>query len=114
MLRLAAWRVRSGVPSRAFYRLVPSPNANQVMSPAELLMQRFLGTRAKPAYVDFESPLHVRAFARAMRHGDASEIVFEEVLPSPDDSMLVGLSGAQVAELVVEFDRPSATWSTGA
>jgi hypothetical protein len=121
------WRVRHGLPARAFATVHgetagPPDGTGADGGPAD-------GTRAdtggapadaeggaagggaaggawfggsKPQYVDFDSPLSLTAL-EALLTGAPARVVFEEALPDGHDACVVSPHGRHVAELAVEL-----------
>jgi surfactin synthase thioesterase subunit len=70
------WRSRLGLPERVFVRV---------------------GTETKPTYVDFRSPLYVRALCSPLRSaagsGDAVSVKVTEMLPTPEQAWVADAEG---------------------
>ena len=68
------------------------------------------GLRAKPRYVDFESPSLQRTLARFLapvrERAPSAAVTFTEMLPGPGDCWLQGDTGRHTSELrIVAVDR---------
>jgi len=91
------WRHRHGLPRQVF-ATVHAADAPETA----------YGGGAKPAYVDFDSPLSLLAL-EALTGGGTARTVFEEMLPAADELHLRSAEGRHVAELAVEIvPRPTA------
>ena len=89
------WRRRHGLPERVFASV--RPDGPDGAGPAAAF-----GGGAKPAYVDFDSPLSLIAL-EALTGGGLSRTVFEEMLPAESDLHIRSARGRHVAELAVEI-----------
>jgi hypothetical protein len=73
-VRVRDWRRTAGLPRRVFVTVVGE----------------------KPLYVDFDSPLYVRLFTKAVRkcaEGDESLVTVVEMLPEPEQMWLTDAAG---------------------
>jgi hypothetical protein len=57
---------------------------------------------SKPQYIDFDSPLSLIAL-EGLTAGEGRRVVFEEMLPAPDELHVASPRGAHVAEFAVEL-----------
>jgi hypothetical protein len=89
LLRLAAWLRREAVPDRTFVRTWGG------RTPTEKIKAR------KPVYLDIASPWLVALFERQV--GVSERVIFEEVLPAPEEAPGRGAEGATVTEFLVEI-----------
>ncbi|MEV8046564.1 lantibiotic dehydratase [Streptomyces griseoluteus] len=87
------WRVRHGLPVRAFATVHEETGDGQGAA-------WFGGS--KPQYVDFESPLSLTAL-EGLLAGKRARTVFEEMLPAEDELHVTSPRGRHVAELAVEL-----------
>ncbi|WP_063836006.1 lantibiotic dehydratase [Actinacidiphila yeochonensis] len=85
------WRRRHGLPGQVFATVR-----------AEGAAQGPFGGGAKPAYVDFDSPLSLLAL-EALTGGGSARTDFEEMLPAAGELHLGSARGRHVAELAVEI-----------
>ncbi|WP_328912718.1 MULTISPECIES: lantibiotic dehydratase [unclassified Streptomyces] len=93
------WRRRHRLPDRVFATVrEDGPGGGTVF-----------GGGAKPAYVDFDSPLSLLAL-EALTGGGRTRTVFEEMLPDENELHVRSPRGRHVAELAVEI-VPRATGS---
>jgi len=92
-LQWQRWRRSHGLAERVFARVYEA--AEHRPDPG-----RF--GRAKPQYVDFDSPLSLLALD-GMLGGRRAEVVFEEMLPAEDGLDVKSERGRHVAELAVEI-----------
>jgi hypothetical protein len=86
-LQWQRWRRAHGLPDRCF----------ATVSHAD---QGPIG--AKPAYVDFDSPLCLTAFDALVERRPGTRVTFREMLPAEDGLHLTSRRGRHVAELAVE------------
>jgi hypothetical protein len=106
VLQLDSWRRDVGLPQRAFYKTVSFPSRPEGSDPLDHMRAQFASTRARPTFVDFHSILHQRAFAKRLAKPDVQELIVEELLPDPSDSLFCSESGERLAtELVIQLDR---------
>ncbi|MFF9349552.1 lantibiotic dehydratase [Streptomyces sp. NPDC014734] len=87
-----AFRRAHGLPDRVFATVADSGARG--------------ATGAKPAYVDFDSPLSLAAFESLIKTSGA-RVVFREMLPDEDGLHTVSGRGRHVAEIAVETAAPA-------
>ncbi|SDO51361.1 lantibiotic dehydratase [Actinacidiphila guanduensis] len=98
------WRRTHGLPARVFATV----RAEEGTGPGAAF-----GGGAKPAYVDFDSPLSLAALEGLLAGGPA-RTVFEEMLPEADELHASSPRGRHVAELALEIvPRPAAAPPAG-
>lgn len=90
LLRMARWRRRHGIPSRAFVRVVDA---------AATAAGGVFDKSRKPVYVDWAHGLLASTFERMVR-GRHGLVVLEEPVPAPDET--AGPEG-RVIELLIEL-----------
>lgn len=97
LLRLATWRRARGIPDTCFVRMpvlgFPAGDDASVMAARK---------SRKPVFVDFASLHLISAFERMLRSCPGPMVIFEEALPSPDDSS----NHPHITEFLLEI-RPS-------
>ncbi|MFJ9853444.1 lantibiotic dehydratase [Streptomyces sp. NPDC101150] len=89
------WRREHGLPS-AVFATVHNP-ADDEQQTGDYGMSRL----AKPSYVDFDSHLSLSVLDSSIK-GDATTVVFREMLPAEDGLTVTSDGGRHVAEMVVE------------
>lgn len=115
--RVNLWRIEQGIPSEVFLHVQPGPAAPAsapvpAAAPASAPKTgdwwKQLGwTREKPQYVDFESAVVVRFFARWLkRRGEGDRLSFTETRPALPRSLIRGADGPHATEVIVEINRP--------
>jgi hypothetical protein len=87
------WQAAHALPTRVF-ATVHAP-AVQTAGPA------WTGG-SKPQYIDFDSPLSLIAL-EGLTAGEGRRVVFEEMLPAPDELHVASPRGAHVAEFAIEL-----------
>ena len=108
------WRKAWDLPQIAFWRLLPRyPDANTDGVPLSPQQGRevalagqaeFDPTAFKPAFIDFDDPIHVRIFRRALSRNQF-DLAIEEALPGPGDHDLMVGHERHLCELQFELSR---------
>ncbi|OJF15584.1 lantibiotic dehydratase [Couchioplanes caeruleus] len=92
------WRRRHGIPQRCFVRVLTRHGGPAQRSRTKGLFDK---TR-KPLYLDFSSEILLRAFEETTMNTDQM-LVFEEMLPGPDELVLHDGEGGYAGEFVIEL-----------
>ncbi|GGQ66807.1 lantibiotic dehydratase [Couchioplanes azureus] len=92
------WRRRHGIPERCFVRVLTRHGGPAQRSRAKGLFDK---TR-KPLYLDFSSEILLRAFEETAASTDQM-LVFEEMLPGPEELVLHDGANGYAGEFVIEL-----------
>jgi hypothetical protein len=95
LLRMEKWRRQHALPERCFVRTFGIDFARPSMDAV-------LNKARKPLFIDFASPLLLDVLQHIPAEADRL-VVFEEMLPAPDDAVVRDATGAYASELIIEL-----------